>query len=80
MDEFSGAQNEHARAEALDVIHVVASEDDSRLFSLVKNSQKFAQLVRCKYIQSNGRLVEKDHARPVEDGSNELHLHSFSEG
>src|SRR5579884_2027556 len=54
-------------------------QDDRGPLPLIEDAEKLAKLVRGQYVQPDRGLIEEDHARPMQDRADELHLHSLAE-
>ncbi len=71
--------DDDAPAERLDVLHVMAREDRDDLVVFVICAEKFAHALLARHVEADGRLVEKQDTRAVEERGDELHFHPLSE-
>ena len=72
--------HDNAFAEFLDVGHVMAREQDRDAVFAVVLAQKLPDVFLRNHIEPDRRLVEKQHARAMQQCGDEFHLHPFAEG
>ena len=63
-----------------DIRHVVAGEDHCGPGATVVFCQETPQAELHGHVQSQGWLIEKEDARPVQQGAGQLTLHTLSKG
>ena len=79
-EQFAMVDDDDAAAELLDVRHVMAGEHDGGLLLLIVAADEFAHGLLRNHVQADGRFVQKEHLRLVQQRGDELHLHAFAQG
>ena len=72
--------DDHPVAERFHVSHVMTSEQDGGAEAAVVLVDKGADAALHGDVEADGRLVEEDHLRTVEEGGGDLAFHPFAEG
>ena len=72
--------HDHAFAEFLDVGHVVAREENRHAILAVVVAEELANGTLRNDVETDGRFVEKEDARAVQERGDELHFHALAEG
>ena len=78
-EDFAVVDHQDAMTKFLDILHIMAGQQRDDTMFLVVDTQKLADTFLTHDIQPNGRLVEKQHARLMNEGGDQLHLHSFAQ-
>ncbi|MEY4581145.1 MAG: hypothetical protein RL701_5848, partial [Pseudomonadota bacterium] len=75
----SKIDHDHARAQRGHVCHVVAGQNHGRALLFVVATDELAH--RCLHgdVEPDGRLIEKQHARSMQERRSELTLHALAE-
>jgi hypothetical protein len=71
--------DDHAFAQLLDILHVVAGEHRHDLVLGVIEPEEFAHLFLAGDVEADRRLIEKEHTRRVDERGDEFHLHPLAE-
>ena len=79
VDQPALVDHDHARAERGHVVHVVAGEQHRRAVALVVAADELAHRACIDDVEPDGRLVEEQHLRPVEQRRRQLALHALAE-
>ena len=79
VGEPPAVDDDDARAERGDVVHVVAREEDRRAEALVVRADEAAHRRLHRHVEPDRRLVEEEHLRAVEERGGELALHPLAE-
>ena len=79
VDQPAVVDDDDARAERGHVVHVVAGEQHRRAEPLVVVADEVAHLGLHRDVEPDGRLVEEQHARPVEQRRHQLALHPLAQ-
>ena len=66
-------------AQVFDVASIVAGEKDGGVFGGVEGADGVADLLLGDDIKANGGFVEKDDARPVEEGGGDFTFHALAQ-
>ena len=79
VDLLAVVDDDDALAERRDVRHVVAGEQDGGPVAAVVVAQELADVFLRHDIEADGRFVEEEHARAVQQRRDQFHLHAFAE-
>src|SRR5579883_1304426 len=71
--------NEHARAERLDIIHIVCGQQDSRPTLGVQREQKLADARFSHHVQPDSWLVQVEQFGIVQQGRRQVPTHPLTE-
>src|SRR3954469_24740045 len=77
--DFAVIDDEDAVAQLLDVLHVMAGQHRDDAMFLVVDAQKFTNPFLTDDIEADGRLVEEENTRLVDERGDQLHLHALAE-
>ena len=79
VDEMPVIDDQDARTERRDVVHVVAGEQDGRAESLIVRAHERAHGRLHRHIEADGRLVEKEDPRSMKKRDRELAFHPLAQ-
>ena len=71
--------DDDALAQRLDVGHVVTGQHHGRLVPLPIRGDELADPLLHRHVEPDGRLVEEEHLRPVEQRADDLDLHPLTQ-
>ena len=71
--------DQHPRAERLDVAHVVAGQEHRHAAPGVVVAQALLDRHLRHHVEADRRLVEQEQLRLVQQGGDQLHLHPLAE-
>ena len=79
VHDFARRNHHHAATQCGDVFHVMAGEQNRDLPHLLIVPQESLNVVLGDHIEPDGRFIEKQHFRRVEQGGNQFHFHPLAQ-